>query len=199
MINQEQIVEIHVLHQQGCSIRRIAKDLGISRNTVRTYLRDKTKVPAYPKRQFRPTKLQPYHDYLRTRIETAKPYWIPATVLLRELTSLGYEGGITMLKEHIKQYKPSTPVDPVVRFETLFFNVIAKRYEQGSIIVTSNLPFSQWSNAFADDAALTAALLDRLLHHSHIFQISGESYRLRGKKAAGTIPAVLESLSENKS
>ncbi|HAS8622862.1 TPA: AAA family ATPase, partial [Vibrio vulnificus] len=80
----------------------------------------------------------------------------------------------------------------------LFFNVIAKRYEQGSIIVTSNLPFSQWSNAFADDTTLTAALLDRLLHHSHIVQISGESYRLKGKKAAGTIPAALESLSEGK-
>lgn len=78
----------------------------------------------------------------------------------------------------------------------LFFNVIAKRYEQGSIIVTSNLPFSQWSTAFADDTTLTAALLDRLLHHSHIVQISGESYRLRGRKAVGTVPSVLESLSE---
>ena len=58
--------------------------------------------------------------------------------------------------------------------ENLFFNAIAKRYEQGSIIVTSNLPFSQWSNAFADDTTLTAVLLDRLLHHSHIVQISGE-------------------------
>ncbi|MFC1236705.1 IS21-like element helper ATPase IstB [Vibrio sp. F74] len=74
----------------------------------------------------------------------------------------------------------------------LFFNVIAKRYEQGSIIVTSNLPFSQWSNAFADDTTLTAALLDRLLHHSHIVQISGESYRLKGKRAAGVVPAILE-------
>lgn len=112
-------MEIHVLHQQGRSIRRIAKDLGISRNTVRNYLRDKSKAPVYPERQARPTKLQPYHDYLYTRIEAAKPYWIPATVLLRELKSLGYEGGITMLKEYIKQYKPSTPTDPVVRFETL--------------------------------------------------------------------------------
>jgi DNA replication protein DnaC len=72
----------------------------------------------------------------------------------------------------------------------LFFNVIAKRYENNSVIVTSNLPFSQWSNAFADDKTLTAALLDRLLHHAHIVQISGESYRLRGKKAAGIIPVV---------
>jgi DNA replication protein DnaC len=67
----------------------------------------------------------------------------------------------------------------------LFFNVIAKRYEHGSVIVTSNLPFSQWSTAFADDQTLTAALLDRLLHHAHIAQISGNSYRLKDKKAAG--------------
>lgn len=70
----------------------------------------------------------------------------------------------------------------------LFFNVIAKRYEQGSVMVTSNLPFSQWSTAFADDQTLTAALLDRLLHHAHIVQISGNSYRLKGKKTAGTLP-----------
>ncbi len=71
----------------------------------------------------------------------------------------------------------------------LFFNVIAKRYEQGSVIVTSNLPFSQWSTAFADDQTLTAALLDRLLHHAHIVQISGNSYRLKGKRTAGVIPS----------
>jgi DNA replication protein DnaC len=72
----------------------------------------------------------------------------------------------------------------------LFFNVIAKRYEYGSIIVTSNLPFSQWSTAFADDQTLTAALLDRLLHHAHIVQITGDSYRLKGKKNAGILPVI---------
>ncbi|MFT6388738.1 MAG: DNA replication protein DnaC [Cellvibrionaceae bacterium] len=45
---------------------------------------------------------------------------------------------------------------------TLFFNVIAKRYEHGGVIVTRNIPFSEWSTAFADDQTLTAALLDRL-------------------------------------
>lgn len=65
----------------------------------------------------------------------------------------------------------------------LFFNVIAKRYEYGSVIVTSNLPFSQWSTAFADDQTLTAALLDRLLHHAHIVQIAGNSYRLKEKNS----------------
>jgi len=72
----------------------------------------------------------------------------------------------------------------------LFFNVIAKRYEHGSVIVTSNLPFSQWSTAFADDQTLTAALLDRLLHHAHIIQITGNSYRLKGKKMAGIVPVI---------
>jgi DNA replication protein DnaC len=67
----------------------------------------------------------------------------------------------------------------------LFFNVVAKRYERGSMILTSNLPFTQWATAFADDATLTAALLDRLLHYAHVVQITGESYRLKDKRKAG--------------
>ena len=68
-----------------------------------------------------------------------------------------------------------------------FLNVAAKRYERGSIIMTSNLPFGQWASTFADDQTLTAAMLDRLLHHAHIVQISGESYRLKDKRNAGQI------------
>ncbi|POP61944.1 hypothetical protein CXB34_32505 [Pseudomonas amygdali pv. morsprunorum] len=68
----------------------------------------------------------------------------------------------------------------------LFFNVVAKRYEQGSLILTSNLPFTQWAGTFADDQTLTAAMLDRLLHHAHIVQMTGESYRLKDKRKAGT-------------
>ena len=71
----------------------------------------------------------------------------------------------------------------------LFFNVVAKRYEQGSIVLTSNLPFTQWADAFAGDQTLTAAMLDRLLHHAHIVQITGESYRLRDKMRAGQVTA----------
>lgn len=67
----------------------------------------------------------------------------------------------------------------------LFFNVVAKRYEQGSMVLTSNLPFTQWASAFADDQTLTAAMFDRLLHHAHIVQIRGESYRLKDKRKAG--------------
>jgi DNA replication protein DnaC len=68
---------------------------------------------------------------------------------------------------------------------SLLFQVIAKRYERGSVIVTSNLAFSDWASALADDATLTTASLDRLLHHAHIVNIRGESYRLKGKRKAG--------------
>ena len=71
----------------------------------------------------------------------------------------------------------------------LLFQVIAKRYEKGSIILTSNLPFGQWHTALAKDTALTAALLDRLLHHATILNIQGESFRLKDKQKAGIIPA----------
>lgn len=70
----------------------------------------------------------------------------------------------------------------------LFFNVVAKRYERGSMILTSNLPFTQWAGTFADDQVLVAAMLDRLLHHAHIVQITGESWRLRDKRRAGQAP-----------
>ena len=69
----------------------------------------------------------------------------------------------------------------------LLFQVIAKRYEKGSIILTSNLPFGQWHNSLAQDNALTAAILDRLLHHSTILNIKGDSFRLKDKKKAGFI------------
>lgn len=74
----------------------------------------------------------------------------------------------------------------------LFFQVIAKRYEKGSLIVTSNLSFSQWDSAFAGDSVLTAALLDRLLHHAHILPIQGESYRLKDKRKAGLMNSTLK-------
>ncbi len=69
----------------------------------------------------------------------------------------------------------------------LFFQVIAKRYEHGSIILTSNLSFGEWDNTFAANSALTAAMLDRLLHHAHVVQIKGDSYRLKDKKKAGVL------------
>ena len=68
-----------------------------------------------------------------------------------------------------------------------FFQVIAKRYEKGSTIVTSNLNFSQWEKSLAGEQALTSALLDRLLHHAHVIPIKGDSYRLKEKKKSGLL------------
>jgi DNA replication protein DnaC len=60
----------------------------------------------------------------------------------------------------------------------LLFEVFSQRYERGSVIVTSNLPFDEWTSVFGSER-LTGALLDRLTHHVHILEMNGESYRLR--------------------
>jgi len=67
----------------------------------------------------------------------------------------------------------------------LLFNVVAQAYERQSLIVTSNLQFGQWNSVLGDDR-LTAALIDRLVHHAHILAFDGPSYRL--KQALSTIP-----------
>jgi len=60
----------------------------------------------------------------------------------------------------------------------LLFQVFAERYERGSILITSNLPFSEWGQVFQGER-MTAALLDRFTHRCHIFEMNGESYRFR--------------------
>jgi DNA replication protein DnaC len=60
----------------------------------------------------------------------------------------------------------------------LLFRVIADRYERGSMLITSNLPFSEWNQVFQGER-MTGALIDRLCHHCHIFDMNGESYRFR--------------------
>lgn len=62
----------------------------------------------------------------------------------------------------------------------LFFQLISRRYETRSTIITTNIQFSQWGELFSD-GVLASAILDRLLHHSHIIRIEGESYRLKDK------------------
>jgi hypothetical protein len=63
----------------------------------------------------------------------------------------------------------------------LLFEVFSQRYERGSIIVTSNLPFDEWTSVFASER-LTGARLDRLTHHVHILEMNGDSYRLKQSK-----------------
>jgi DNA replication protein DnaC len=71
---------------------------------------------------------------------------------------------------------------------TALFALISARYERGSIILTSNKGFAEWGDVLGDTVIATA-ILDRLLHHSHVINIRGESYRLREKKRAGLLGA----------
>lgn len=116
MLTQEQAVEIKVLARRGVAIREIARQTGCSRNTVRRYLHDVNAV-RYRARQARATKLDPFKEYVLERVEAARPHWIPAAVLHRELRERGYGGGLTQLKIWLTPYKQREP-EPVVRFET---------------------------------------------------------------------------------
>ena len=68
----------------------------------------------------------------------------------------------------------------------LFFQLVNRRYEKGSLLVTTNQRVSDWGIVFGDEV-LATAILDRLLHHSHTLMITGESYRLREKRESGLI------------
>jgi len=77
----------------------------------------------------------------------------------------------------------------------LLFEIFSQRYERGSVIMTSNLPFDEWTSVFGSER-LTGALLDRLTHHVNILEMNGESYRLRKsqqrrKAALGPDPQLL--------
>lgn len=118
MLTQEQAVEVRVMARQGKGIREIAREMGVSRNTVRRYLREPG-APAYTPRALRPSKLDPYKTYLAERVRQALPIWLPATVLLREIRELGYAGGISQLKAYLAPMKPArADAGPSVRFET---------------------------------------------------------------------------------
>ncbi|MDH7478870.1 MAG: ATP-binding protein, partial [Syntrophomonadaceae bacterium] len=73
----------------------------------------------------------------------------------------------------------------------LLFQLISRRYEKGSMILTSNRSFGQWGDIFGDQVIATA-ILDRLLHHSTVVNIKGESYRLKEKLRAGLLKKVDE-------
>lgn len=116
MLTQEQAVEIRVMARRGESVRAIARQLDCSRNTVRRYLRDQA-AQRYGPREPRACKLDEYKSYLHERVGQARPRWIPATVLLREIQERGYTGGISQLKAWLSPLKKNEP-EPLVRFET---------------------------------------------------------------------------------
>ena len=129
---------------------------------------------------------------------STKVRFITAADLMLQLATAHNQGKLKTYLQRVVMMPKLLIIDeigylPFGREEAnLFFNVVAKRYERGSTLLTSNLPFSQWAGAFANDTTLTAAMLDRLLHHCHVIQISGESYRLKDKKKIGIAPILGE-------
>lgn len=69
----------------------------------------------------------------------------------------------------------------------LFFQLVSRRYERGAMLVTSNRAVGEWGTVFGDPVVATA-ILDRLLHHSRVITIRGDSYRLREKRRSGLLP-----------
>lgn len=118
MITFEIRMEIKVLHKRGMSIRAIAKELGLSRNTVRRHLKAKSDKPRYSPRPTSSSLLDEYRDYICKRLTDAHPYKIPAAVIARKIMELGYRGGLTILREFVRTQTIPQHTEPVVRFET---------------------------------------------------------------------------------
>lgn len=110
-------------------------------------------------------------------------YFISCHDLIQNLRKAYHENRLEMRLKHYSKYKVLIidelgylPVDKLGA--NLFFQLITKRYEHNSTIITTNQPFSKWGDVFSD-ATLANAILDRLLHHSHIVKIVGPSYRTK--------------------
>ena len=122
--------------------------------------------------------------------------FVTAASLLTQLMRAHIEG---KLEEKIGQFSKSKlliidelgylPFDS--KAAHLFFQLVSRRYEKGSIMVTSNRTVSEWGEVFGDSVVATA-ILDRLLHHSHVLTIRGESYRLKEKRRSGLIKSTAQ-------
>ena len=120
-----------------------------------------------------------------------------ATALLAVLGKAESEGGLSdKLTEYCKPRWLIIDELGYLPFERraahLFFQLVNRRYEKGSLLVTTNQRVSEWGIVFGDEV-LATAILDRLLHHSHTLMITGESYRLREKRKSGLIRSTLAS------
>jgi DNA replication protein DnaC len=108
--------------------------------------------------------------------------------LAQTLESASHPG---LLRQRLRRYlAPSLLVIDEVGYTRLsqeqahhFFELVAARYEHGSIILTSNTSFAGWGNLLGGDEVLATALLDRLLHHAEVLSINGRSYRMKERQA----------------
>jgi transposase len=118
VITKEELMKIQILHDQGMSQRKIADELGISRNTVKRYLLMDINEPKYKARGKKKSKLLPFTSYLHSRIAQAAPVRLSGVVLYREIKELGYKGSQSLLWQYLNQYRGQHNPTPIIRFET---------------------------------------------------------------------------------
>lgn len=113
-------------------------------------------------------------------------YYINCHQLIEQLKKAHFENKLPDKLKALSRFKlliideiGYLPMD--IQGANLFFQLIARRYEKGATIFTSNRPFSQWNEIFAD-ITIASAILDRVLHHCTVINIKGESYRLKERK-----------------
>jgi DNA replication protein DnaC len=119
--------------------------------------------------------------------------FVPAPTLVAQLAKAHSEGRLDDRLTHFGKprllivdelgYLPFEP-----HAAHLFFQLVSRRYERGSMLITSNRSIGEWGTVFGD-AVVATAILDRLLHHSHVITIRGDSYRLREKRRTGLLKA----------
>ena len=117
--------------------------------------------------------------------------FVPATTLVAQLARGHAEGRLEERLAHFAKPKllivdelGYLPFEPDAAH--LFFQLASRRYERGAMLVTSNRAVGEWGTVFGDPVVATA-ILDRLLHHSHVITIRGDSYRLREKRRSGLL------------
>ena len=117
--------------------------------------------------------------------------FVPATSLVTQLARAHTEGRLDDKLGHFAKPKllivdelGYLPFEPNAAH--LFFQLVSRRYERGAMLVTSNRSVAEWGTVFGD-AVVATAILDRLLHHSHVLTIRGDSYRLKTKRRSGLV------------
>lgn len=119
-------------------------------------------------------------------------YFLTCTELIEQLTKAKVQMRLkrkisTLCKPHVLAID-EVGYHPLTQEEAhLFFEIVAARYEKGSMLISTNKSFGEWTELMSEQAIATATL-DRLLHHAYVFILKGESYRLKNRIKLGLVP-----------